>query len=216
MTTINYERPREKMQQKGAAVLTNAELLQVIIGSGSAGMPVTKIARKVDKALRSAHGVVKVEDLITIPGLGIVKAGQIIASIELTTRLIYQKDAQEGEVTDVLEDLYMDIRSSKQPLLFYGLFNGSGHLIDDYSSKLNNAEDSVRIVRKLFAQALAQSTASIRIAIGHETQSLEPSLFELNLARDAYSVAALLSIPIQSFLLLNPTGEHSLKEVKHE
>jgi len=213
MATNTYQRPREKLYQKGVSALTNAELLQVIIGSGNAGLPVTKIARKVDKVFKAKGATVTVGDLTAIQGLGTVKASQIIAGLEFANRLFYQPNEESYTDTDILTDLYADIRGSKKQMLLYALFDGNGRLIDDYSQTINLKADTARIARKLFGEALAQSTASILIAIGGEGQSLEPAMFELSLARDVYSMAAMLSISVKSFVLVGASGEYVIKEV---
>jgi len=215
MDTTIYERPREKLYQKGVSALTNTELLQVVIGSGNAGMPVTKIARKVDKLLVTKGPNITITELVAIQGLGLVKAGQIIAGLELANRLPYQQDGPYKDV-DILADLYTDIRRSKKRILLYAFFDGNGRLIDDQSQLINSNASTARIARKVFGEALARSTASVLVAVGGEGQSLEPTMFELSLARDIYSTAAMLSMTVKSFVLVSDAGEHVIKEERHE
>lgn len=215
MGTITYERPREKLYQKGVSALTNSELLQIIIGSGNAGMPVTKIARKVDRVLKKNGLSVKMNDLTTVQGLGLVKAGQIIAGLELAHRLAYQESDEPYKEVDLLTDLYTDIRNSKKRMLLYAFFDGNGRLLDDYTQLLDSKVSVSRIARKMFADALAQSAASILVAVGGKDQSLEPTLLELSLAREVYSTASVLSIRVKSFVLVGVSGEYAMKEVSH-
>jgi len=212
MGTITYERPREKMHQKGVKALSNSELLQVIIGSGSAGLPVAKIARKVDKVLKTAGNTVTIADLTSVQGLGVVKAGQLIAGLELANRLVYQQEADSFKDIDILTDLYADLRTSKEQTLLYAFFDGNSRLIDDISIPIDHKTSTVRIARKLFGEALSQSTASVLVAVGGNDQPLEPSMFELNLARDVFSTAAMLSIKVKSFVLVSAKGEYAIKE----
>jgi DNA repair protein RadC len=216
MRISSYERPREKLYKHGVAALTNAELLQVIIGSGNAGMPVTKIARKVDRLLKLSGTAIPVSNLIAVPGLGLIKAGQIVAGFELASRLAYEDGYSEPKESDILSDLYADIRVAKKRTLLYAFFDGNGRLIDDHSQTLELHDNTSQVVRKLFAEALSQSTASVLVAIGYESQPLEPTMFELSLARDVYSTAKLLSIPVRSFILLNAFKEHVVKEANRE
>ena len=215
MRTITYERPREKLLQKGVSSLTNTELLQVLIGSGSAGLPVAKIARKVDKVLKAKGVSVLMTDLTAVQGLGSVKACQILAGLELSSRLAYQASEQPYKDIDILTDLYSDIRTAKKQTLLYAFFDGSGRLIDDHSEAIDLKASTSRIARKLFGEALAQSTASVLVAIGGQGQPLEPTMFELNLARDVYSTATLLSIQVKSFVLVGLAGEYVVKEARH-
>ena len=212
MGTTIYERPREKLYKKGVSALTNAELLQIIIGSGNVGMPVAKIARKVDKVLMARGSEVSMGDLTAIQGLGLVKASQVIAGLELANRIMYQQGNEPYKDIDVLADLYADIRRSKKQVFLYAFFDGNGRLIDDNSQILNPKASTARIARKVFGEALAQSTASVLVAVGGESQSLEPALYELSLAHDIYTTAAMLSITVKSFVLVGSVGEYVIKE----
>ncbi|MDB5162921.1 MAG: repair protein RadC [Candidatus Saccharibacteria bacterium] len=212
MDTNTYERPREKLYQKGVSALSNTELLQVIIGSGNAGMPVTKIARKVDKLLRVNGVAVSLTDLMAIKGLGLVKAGQLVAGLELAARLAYQEANQEYKDMDIMSDLFTDIRTAKKRTLLYAFFDGNGRLIDDYTEAINSKVNTTRLAKKVFAEALAQSAVSVVVAIGGDAQPVEPTMFELNLARDIYSTATLLSINVKSFVLVGVSEERNIKE----
>ncbi len=77
------QRPREKLQSKGAAALSDYELLMAIIGSGNAQADVTKIAREVQKLLKKTGSGLTYDDLLTIKSLGPAKATQIMAGFEL-------------------------------------------------------------------------------------------------------------------------------------
>lgn len=83
---IGYDRPREKLQKKGPAALTNAELLQIIIGSGTAQASAGRIARKVLKRLAKYGGAISHDSLLEVTGLGPTRASQIVATAELTSR----------------------------------------------------------------------------------------------------------------------------------
>lgn len=79
-----YERPREKLQAKGPRSLTILELLQIIIGSGNREVSSAKLARQVLELLEA--GELRWLNLLKIKGLGVAKACQIIAAVELGTR----------------------------------------------------------------------------------------------------------------------------------
>jgi DNA repair protein RadC len=213
MMNDTYDRPREKMRDRGVTALSNTELLQVMIGSGSAGLPVTNIARKLEKVLRENGSAVVMDKLLTIRGLGTVKAGQILAGLEYAHRLEFQEAEYSNRAVDVLSDLCSDIRAAKKQTLMYVLFDGSGKIIGNDFYILDPSMNTARIARKIFGEALAQSTASVLVVIGYEYQVLEPSMYELSLARDIYSTAKLLSISIKSIVLVGIEGEYVLKRM---
>lgn len=215
MREMTYEQPREKMLSKGVSALSQRELLQVIIGSGTAGVPVTKIARSVDKIVQTKGEGIAMSDLLPVKGLGTVKAGQLIAGIELAARISQVSTGREPTEYDVVSDLYADIRKATKQTLIYVLYDGGGRLLDDHTLLINPSENASKIVRQVFAAALAQSTASIGLIIGFDNQPLEPTMYELGFARDAYRTAQLLSVPIRLFVLVSHQGEYSLRRLSN-
>lgn len=85
MEYIRYERPREKLRNRGAAALSLIELLQLIIGSGNAKTPGAKLAREVEQLLVQED--LTYTALIAVEGLGVAKVCQILAALELSRRL---------------------------------------------------------------------------------------------------------------------------------
>ena len=80
---VKADRPREKLQAKGAGALSDYELLMAIIGSGNAQADVTKIARDVRKLLAEKGSELAYDDLLAVRSLGPAKATQIMAGFEL-------------------------------------------------------------------------------------------------------------------------------------
>ena len=79
-------RPREKLAARGAASLSDYELLMAIIGSGNKQADVTKIARDLQKLLQDKGRELTFDDLISIGSLGPAKSTQIMAGFELWRR----------------------------------------------------------------------------------------------------------------------------------
>lgn len=84
MGIIVYERPREKLQNRGVESLSLAELLQLIIGSGASKQPGAKLARLVEKLLSEGKGTY--DTLMAIPGMGTAKTCQVLAALEMARR----------------------------------------------------------------------------------------------------------------------------------
>ena len=80
--------PREKIQKLGPKSLSNEELLTLILGSGTQNCSVFELSRNLSDYLSSATELPSVESLVKIRGLGIVKATQVLACLELSARYI--------------------------------------------------------------------------------------------------------------------------------
>ena len=204
MEQIIYERPREKMRTHGAASLTNVELLQVIIGSGSAHMPVARIARKVADLLFIQDEQVTYQKLTQLKGLGSANASRIVAVIQLATRL-----NERSSLTDFKFDS-SSVGLSKKQVIMYATHDGSGKIIELYLDPIKRGSLSAPVAKSIYAKALADKAAALSIAIGYRAQQLEPGLFELSFVQDAKSIAALLQIRLLSIELVNKEDKRFL------
>src|SRR4030042_1813139 len=82
------DRPREKLLRKGAAALSDQELLAVLLGKGTPGMDVMMLAGRLARVIDEKGLDVRAEDLKTFEGIGNAKAALILAAIEVTRRRI--------------------------------------------------------------------------------------------------------------------------------
>jgi len=86
--TPKFDRPREKMEQKGAKALSNLELLAVLLGSGIKGKDVFEVAKDILKLAQNDFESISLEKLKEIEGVGMAKACQIMAAIEFSKRFL--------------------------------------------------------------------------------------------------------------------------------
>lgn len=214
MTNIQYEQPREKLAKKGAQALSNAELLQVIIGSGNAQISVTKIAKKVAKVLTKSGTAVHPQELLAIPGVGAVKAGQILATFELATRFASSPTSEVFITKESLKGLYRQLSEVRSQTILYVTFDGGNRVISKRQVGLHKNLSSAKQVQKLFADCLLDSAETVLVCIGYADQQLEPNLLELTLIRDVYKTSRLLSIPVRLCVLVSKQGERVMKELE--
>jgi DNA repair protein RadC len=78
-----FEKPREKLLEKGAKALKDYELVAVLLGNGVKGKDIIKLSREIVKLLKEEFNSINLEKLLKIHGLGTAKASQIISAIEL-------------------------------------------------------------------------------------------------------------------------------------
>jgi DNA repair protein RadC len=97
-----FDRPREKMEKKGPGALSNLELLAVLLGSGIKGKGVFEVARDILKEMEDKLDLVTLETLRGIDGVGLAKAGQIIAAIEFAKRFLVRDDLKITSVHEAL------------------------------------------------------------------------------------------------------------------
>jgi DNA repair protein RadC len=208
---ISYDRPREKLQKKGAAALTNAELLQVLIGSGTAQASVTRIARKVLKQL-SRHGSNISHDLLMeVVGLGPARTSQIMAAFELASRYPITNKQLTIDSEEKARGLYIELTISASLKLVYLTIDGAKRLIAKRSVRITDSTHPSELLRGIFSNVVTDQASGIMIGIGRAGHSLDPSMFELTLARDLNGMAQLFNVSIHGLSLVNKTTERSLR-----
>ena len=209
--SISYDRPREKLQKKGAAALTNFELLQILIGSGTAQASVTRIARKVLKQLAKHGNTISHDLLLEVTGLGPARASQIVAAFELASRYPISNKQLTIDTNEKARGLLVELTLARSPRLVYLTLDGGKRLIAKRSIRINDLTHPAEILRGVFSNVVTDQAAGIIIAIGYADHCLDPSMFELSLARDLNGMAQLFIVTIHTLLLMNKTSQRSLR-----
>jgi len=208
---LQHDRPREKLQKKGAAALTNGELLQILIGSGNAQSSVTKIARKALKQLARSGTDVTLAHLLSVPGLGPATASQIIAAFELASRYPASRRHMTIDTQEKARGLTQAIARSKQHQLTYVTLDGGKRLVMQRTVTVSSSTHPSSLLRQVFAHVVTDDAAGIFVAIGTHDHTLIPSMFELSLAKDLNAMAQLFIVTVHGLLLVNKEGERSLR-----
>lgn len=124
-----HSRPREKLRERGAAALTDEELLAAIIGMGTAKIDVRTMARQVIDLIRKHRGGLTLDHLLSVPGMGLAKSGQVLSSFELARRYIIKETMKLERAADVLP-VVADIASKSQEHFVCLSLNGANELIE--------------------------------------------------------------------------------------
>lgn len=209
--TIIHDRPREKLQKKGVASLTNAELLQVLIGSGTAQASVSRIARKVLKQLTKYGNTVSYDLLLAVTGLGPARASLLMAAFELSSRYPVSNKQLTIDSSDKAKGLFVELHLATSPKLIYLTVDGAKRLIAKRTIKIGDSTHPSELLRNVFSHVVTDQAAGILVAIGHSRHTLEPSMFELSLARDVNGMAQLFLVTIHQLVLMNKENERSLR-----
>ena len=195
-------RPREKLQARGAAALSDYELLMAIIGSGSAHADVTKIARDVRKILGEKGSNLAYEDLLKIKGLGAAKATQLMASFELWRR---QFEVSERPIIDSPEkaaEQFADIRDKKQEYFVCLTLDGANRLIAKRVISIGTLTASLVHPREVFAEAITDRAASIIVGHNHPSGNLEPSAADKQVTERLKEAGETLGINLLDHLII--------------
>lgn len=207
------ERPREKLQAKGASALSDLELLMAIIGSGTAQSDVTQISRDVKKLLIEKGSELTYDDLLAVKSLGPAKATQIMAGFELWRR---QFQVSERPIIDSPEkavEQLADIRDKKQEYFVCLTLDGANRLIAKRIITIGTLTASLVHPREVFADAITDRAASIIVAHNHPSGSLEPSSADKDVTKRLQESAHLLGITMLDHIIVTKTSHMVITEV---
>jgi len=209
----SYDRPREKVRRKGVSALGDAELLQLIIGSGTGKNTVGMIAKKAGQLLRRYGSNVSYDQLSAINGMGPARTSQLLAMFELASR--YPVDDRR---TSLKSNESKHLQFLKQKLseneLGYITMDGAARLIRH--RKISFAISGLDVVlRTICADAVADKATHLQIGRHTDERLLIPTLTDLSAAKNSASVGKLLGFTA-GYIVYNEKDWHSVtKDVSH-
>ena len=195
-------RPREKLAARGAASLSDYELLMAIIGSGTAQADVTKIARDVQRLIAQKGSELTYEDLLAIKSLGPAKATQIMAGFELWRRQFEVPDRPIIDSPERAVEQLSDIRDKKQEYFVCLTLDGANRLIAKRIVTIGTLTSSLVHPREVFADAITDRAASIIVAHNHPSGTTRPSQEDIAITERLGEAAYLLGITLKSHYII--------------
>ena len=199
-------RPREKLAAKGAASLSDYELLMAIIGSGNKQADVTKIARDLQKLLQDKGRELTFDDLLSIGSLGPAKSTQIMAGFELWRRRFESSEQPVIDSPDKAADQLADIRDKKQEYFVCLTLDGANRLISKRIITIGTLTSSLVHPREVFAEAISDRAASIIVAHNHPSGNLQSSDADRQVTERLKEAGVLLGINLVDHIIVTSKG----------
>lgn len=202
------DRPREKLQAKGAAALSDFELLEVLIGSGTQGADVSFIARKIQKLLLKGTQAVTFEALTAIKGVSVATAGKILAGLEISHRHLVRDSTPILTQVDILARLG-DIRTKQQEYFVCLSLDGGQRLIAQRTVTIGTLDSVIAHPREVFADAIVDRAASIIIAHNHPSGDPTPTQKDITLTQHLAAASQLLGITLRDHIIVSKSTHFS-------
>ena len=175
------ERPREKLISLGSSVVSNAELLAILIGTGTKDRSALDLAASLlaaeEDGLGNLAGSTQ-EEICRISGMGITKACRIIAAFELGRRLATRPLPGRVLITspDSIADLFMEeMRYYRKEFFQVLLLNSKGEIISIEKSSVGDLSSTIVHPREIFSGAVRRSAAAVVFVHNHPSGNPEPS-----------------------------------------
>jgi len=205
------DRPREKLQRKGAAALSDFELLEALIGNGNAGSDVGSIARSVQKIMQKGAESLNYESLTAIKGVNLVTAGKILSALELAKRHLVRDVEPLRSLQDIVNRL-SDIRGKQQEHFVCLSLDGGQRLIAQRTITIGTLDSVLAHPREVFADAIVDRAASVLVAHNHPSGDPSPSTKDISLTQQLVAAGQLLGITLQDHIILTKTEYFSYRQ----
>ena len=199
------------MHRKGAAALSDFELLEVIIGNGTTGADVGYIARRIQKLLQKGTGALSYESLTAIKGVSLATASKILASLELSKRHLVRDSTPLRSQQDILARLG-DIRTKQQEYFICLSLDGGQRLIAQRTITIGTLDTVIAHPREVFSDAIADRAASIIIAHNHPSGDAAPSQKDITLTQQLVAAGQLLGITLHDHIIVTKTAHFSYRQ----
>lgn len=206
-----HGRPREKLKEKGVGALTDQELVTAILGSGTSGIDVRTMARNVAKLIQEHRNKLTLDQLLTISGMGLAKAAQILSAFELARRYLVKETVKICCAQDILP-LLADIAAKQQEYFVCISLNGANELIEKRVVTIGLLNQSQVHPREVFADVIADRAAAVILAHNHPSGDHKPSDADKQLHERLTSAAEILGLRILDHVIISRKGYFSFQE----
>ena len=214
------ERPYEKCLAKGAESLTDAELLAVILRTGSKGESALDLSRKILTLNGEESGLLgiyhmSISDLTGMKGLGKVKAVQLKCLAELSKRFARAQFSSEVCFTDpsMVAAYYMEeMRHLEQEVMILVMLNSKGYLIRDQIISKGTVNASLISPREIFLEAVRNHAVTILLLHNHPSGIPDPSREDILFTKRVMEAGKMLGIELLDHIIIGDCQAVSMRE----
>ena len=212
------ERPYEKCLMYGAEALTDAELISVIIRTGSRGERCVDLAHRILNA--GPDGLLNllqldVKQLTRIHGIGNVKAIQLKCVGELAKRIASTRRRQQVvlESPESIASYYMErMRHETQEILMLAMFDSKSMLIGEKVISVGTCNAALISAREIYRTALQEQAVYIVILHNHPSGNPEPSREDIQVTRKIKQSGEILDILLMDHIIIGDNRYFSFRE----
>jgi len=209
------DRPREKLLYKGISSLSDAELLAILIGSGSNDKSAVDLAREIlNIASNNLNrlGKLDVHDLVKLKGIGTAKAINIMAALELGRRrksaeiMESPKIRSSNDVYSIFNPLLADLAHEEFWLLY---LNRSNKILSRHKLSQGGISGTITDVRLIIKKAIELLASSIIICHNHPSGNLDPSEADTRITQKIKEAAGYFDISLLDHIIVTDNGYYS-------
>lgn len=209
------DRPREKLLEKGRHILSEAELIAILIGSGSRNETAVELSKRilsnVDNNLNEL-GKLSVQELMKFKGIGEAKAISIIAALELGRRRKEKVSVKKDKITtsrdvfEIMKPVLLDLPHEEFWLL---MLNRANHVVKKQLMSKGGVAGTIVDVKIIFKTAVDNYASSIIVCHNHPSGNITPSEADVKLTQAVKNAGTIMEIPLLDHLIITENNYYS-------
>lgn len=212
------DRPREKLLSLGRRSLTDAELVAILIGSGSRQETAVELSKRILHSLENdldKLGRLSVSELSKFKGIGEAKAISIISALELGRRRRETKAPKiiqiscSKDIFDLMSRYYADLNHEE---FWIVLLNRANNVLSQHLISKGGQAGTVADPKIIFQAAIEHHAASVILSHNHPSGNLKPSQADLNLTKKLRDAGQLFDIPVLDHVIFSNTSYYSFAD----
>ena len=213
------ERPSNRLISNGPSSLSNAELLSIILKSGSVAENAINLSQRVLSQFDLKQlSAVDATQLMKIHGIKSGKAAQIVACFELARRLETfdgQSKFKINSPEDVYRRLYPAMRESKKEHFVELCLDTKNQVIREDTISIGSLNANIVHPREVFRTALIESAAHIIVAHNHPSGDPTPSREDIDITKKLVETGKIMGIDVLDHVIIGDCRHFSMKEAGH-
>lgn len=211
------QRPRERLIREGARVLSDPELLAVILRTGSSNKSAVELATEVVSLFSGLKNLVSagVEELSTIKGMGPVKAAQLKAALEIGRRLASVSESERPTIRgpeDAAAVVMEEMRHLDREHFCALLLNTKHQVVARETISIGTLNTSVVHPRELFKTAIKRSASAVILVHNHPSGDPTPSREDRDITRRLQEAGSIIGIEVLDHIIIGDNKFVSFKD----
>lgn len=212
-----WEKPREKMMRYGVDSLSTAEVLAIILRTGTREKSAVELAVEllsINKRGLRHLAECSPEELRKINGLGDAKICELMAAMELGRRMAALPAQERASIkcSDDIAEMFMErLRYKKKEYFKCLLINARGEIIEESDISIGDLTSSASHPREVFTNAVRRSAGSVAFVHNHPSGNPEPSPADIEQTRRLCEAGKLLGIPVIDHIIIGDGNYVSMK-----
>jgi DNA repair protein RadC len=212
------DRPREKLMLKGKHTLSDAELIAILIGTGTRDRSAVDIAKLI--LAQSQNNLIELSklqttELMNYQGIGEAKAIRIVAALEIGRRRRGSEVLQRKKISsskDVFELFQVELAEKKYEGFWLLLLDRSNKIVGQEKVSEGGTSGTVADPKRIFKAAIDRHASSIILCHNHPSGNVEPSQADISLTKKMIHAGTLLDIQILDHVIVGEENYFSFAD----